>query len=377
MTNFWYIKDDFLKDRQRRIGASDIPKIIPNPEKPSESLAGYEQTPLTVWEEKTGRKERDPAGLPAEMGHYMENKALELFIRDKIGYEQGVLFRQQKETYEHLQARKLSPDPEQYQYDDGLHKLYHNTQYYRDSFIAHPDMIWIPPDDYEHGPAIVEAKSATYWSAKRRGIVDGYDFELTSWQGIPLKHYMQIQFQMVLFGVDVAYLSLVYDTSKHQVWKIEANKDHQAQIIDIAGRLAWHIENDIPPKEMVINQEDIKSLYPVIADDFTMLSGDEKEQAVKWAKAGKEAAGKVKTWTEKKKEAEDALAVLLKDMGEIRDSSGCIAKWQLRSGYERILSLSEIKKREGGLKNYRYLKRNGLLVPPGEPSRSVKIMLKE
>ena len=46
--NFWFIDRDFTKARSTRLGASDIPKLIPSPEKPTESLAGYEQTALTV-----------------------------------------------------------------------------------------------------------------------------------------------------------------------------------------------------------------------------------------------------------------------------------------------------------------------------------------
>ena len=53
MNKFWFI-GDFVEDRARRIGASDIPALIPNPENGTETLAGYGRTPVTVWQEKKG-----------------------------------------------------------------------------------------------------------------------------------------------------------------------------------------------------------------------------------------------------------------------------------------------------------------------------------
>lgn len=384
MRDFWYIKNDFHKARSKRIGASNAPAIIPNPEKPTESLAGYEQTALTVWQEKTGRKERDPAGLPAEMGHYMENKALELFIREMVGYEEGLRFLQEKIAYEMAVKKKLNPSIHGYMPKMNGHQFHHNTQYYNDWFIAHPDMIWIDPDGR---PAIVEAKSATYFSALRRegSIVQGYDFDLNTWQGIPLKHYVQIQFQLALFEIDTAYLSLIYDTSKHQIWKIEANREHQTEIINLASKLAKCIETDTPPRELIINQADVKELYPNVQDDFTILSGEKLEKATEYAKAGKYAAKQKKIWEDKEQDAKDALSTMLLSMGELRDTQGSIAKWGFKKDFAKLKKPSSDKTKDGFLKylskndliTYRYLKRKKYIVPPGEPTRSVKITWKE
>ena len=51
-----YIKN-FTKERSNKIGASDISKLIQHPEK-SESLYGYDETALTLWQEKTGKIHR-------------------------------------------------------------------------------------------------------------------------------------------------------------------------------------------------------------------------------------------------------------------------------------------------------------------------------
>jgi hypothetical protein len=82
--NFGYIQD-FYKSREGRIGASDITKMIPDPDCPSKSLAGYENTAITLWEEKVGLRKPDPAGLPALVGNRIEPTILEKFIFDFFG----------------------------------------------------------------------------------------------------------------------------------------------------------------------------------------------------------------------------------------------------------------------------------------------------
>ena len=109
MNNFWYISDNFHTARSTRIGASEISSCIPNPEKPGESLAGYGNTAITLWQEKTGRKERDPAGLPAEMGNWNEAKCIELFLRG-IDRGFGVDYLQSRLEYELLVARGIKPN---------------------------------------------------------------------------------------------------------------------------------------------------------------------------------------------------------------------------------------------------------------------------
>ncbi len=384
MQKFWYISGDFHKERSTRIGTSEFSAMIPDPEKPNESLAGYGQTAVTLWQEKTGRKKRDPAGLPAEMGHYLENKALELFIRQECNYQDGIDFRRKKEQYESLNAESPGRfNACNYQLEGPDDDYFHNTQYYNDQFIAHPDMIWcnnsvIAPARY----AIVEAKSASYWSAKRRegSLTRGYDLDLKSWHGIPLKHYMQIQFQLALFEIDTAYLALLYDTSQFHTWKIEANKNIQNQIIDLAGKMAWHIKNDTPPKNMAMNQKDIAALYPDIKDDFRVLKGLELASAKKYARAGKLADKKIKRWKEIKTDAVDGLSVLLKEYGEIMEGSDSIAKWGFTKKSEKSRTINQIKN-DFNEKDYkrirRYYEKNNLIIPPGEPSRSVKISFKE
>ena len=384
MNKYWFIKEDFLETRKRRIGASDIPALIPNPEKPTQTLAGYDRTPVTVWQEKTGRTGSVPAGLPAEMGHYLEPKAAELFIREVVGRDEGKLHMADRLR---LELARIGdgpvPDPQLFQSTPFLHE----TQIYTDAFIAHPDVLYDP----ERGnafldekpfmrwglkidlskPFIIECKSANYWSAKRRkdSLFSGYDFDDPTWHGIPLAHYFQIQWQLFMFGIDVAYLALLSNTSEFAVWRIVSNDGHRQQLIDIAGKLAHFIKTDTQPRELAINQKDIKDLYDELQPDFSYVQGWEKDEAHKIAERWHEADRQEKLWKGKKADAADAMAVLLKDRPELRDENGIIAKWQIRKGSERV-ALSEIRKNDPT--SYRYLKRKKLISTSKE-SRTVKI----
>jgi len=401
MTPYWYISNDFHEKRSTRIGASEVACLIPNPEKPNESLAGYDSTAVTLWQEKTGRKERQISGLPAEMGHWNEVKAIELFIR---GIDPAM-------AREYLRDRTIfgitdgDSHPQHFQHTPWKH----NTQWYNDQFIVHCDGIyepwgyresqdlitpslvdnWGPQSVDAHGytidlstPHLIEAKNHGYFAARRpeNSIVTGYDFDLKGWQGIPLKEYVQCQFQMANMDVDTNYLCLLTDHAlgTFHVWEIRRDRKTGDQLIDLASRFAWHVKHDDPPKEMAMNSLDIQALYPKIWEDFYFEGDPEKRQAIiEAAKAQVHAAEQEKAWKQKKDDASDALSVYLADNKELRiELDGeirTVAKWVERKGGERIAGLKEIAKDE---KAYRYLKRKGF-VNQGEDSRYVKVNLRE
>lgn len=381
MVKTWFIEGDFFKERSKRIGASDIPALIPDPERPTQTLAGYGRTPVSVWMEKTGRAEREPAGLAAEMGHYLEWKAIELVIRGCFGQEAGSKWFR-KRAYHELWGKatvrtELAQEP----------PFFYAVQYFRDGMICHPDAVYVPPKspmsrvDIEgvridlSKPFLIEAKSASYWSAKRKDRqLDGYDFQDKGWMGVPMKHYMQVQFQLALLEVDQALISLIYDTNSWGVWEIRANRSHQAKIVDLAQEMVWHIDNDKPPKDLAINKQDVVDLYPELGKDFVIVNGEERETAIDLAQKYRHHTAQSKAHAEKAQDASDSLAVMLKDRPELRDDEQCIVKWQVRKGSERVASLSSIKAND--VLAYRYLMRRGLITK-GSDSRSVAVKYKE
>lgn len=396
MTPYWYIRNNFLTSRSTRVGASEISAAIPDPEHPGQSLAGYDRTALTVWQEKTGRKERDNVGnLFTEMGHWNEVKAIELFIRG-INPDIAREYRRSRLEYERLSEQFPETRAEDYQ----TTPFRHNCQWYNDDFIVHPDGIWHPGESLDNGyallgeilahsyrinvdkPFLVEAKTASYWAAKRRNgsVVHGYDFDLRTWQGIPLKHYVQIQFQLACLDVEVCYLPLLYDSASFHVWEIKRDRKTGDRLIDLAAKLAYYIHKDIEPKELAMNAADIAEMYQTMTEDFAILSGPEASSIVQAASAYREGDELEKIGKQKKKDATDALAVYLKDTKELRvERDGEIvpvAAWIEKKGAERIIGLKEIRAMEKGAVIEKYLTRKGL-VKEGEGSRYVSVKWKE
>lgn len=389
MNNFWFIEGDFLKHRSTRIGASDIPKLLPNPAKPTESLAGYEQTPITLWQEKTGRKKRDSTGLAASMGHWVEPKIIHEFARGVFGDDYADEYLAERMRFEVLKMTDENRRAVRYQEPP----LLHNVQWYNNDLICHPDGIYIPPeDDIERGiadafglkidldnPFLLEAKNASFFSAFRRDddIINGYDAEKQGAQGIPLKHLAQIQFQLACFDVDVCYLALIYDSNKFGVWEVKRDRKTGDRLIDIAGKMAWHIKHDKEPYEFIMNAQDVIDLYGEAKEDFKMLSGSEAENAIMYAKKAKEASEQEKIWKQKGKDAKDALAVVAKDykyLKTVLDGEAVdIAQWVVRQGGERITALSEIEKTKPEIAQL--LRENGL-VEMSENSQFIKVNFK-
>jgi hypothetical protein len=272
----------------------------------------------------------------------------------------------------------------------------HNTQWYNDFAIAHPDGIWVPDTDATtntepvrkvHGlkidlskPFLIEAKTASSWAAKRPdgSRTRGFYRELKTWQGIPLKYYVQIQYQLEALDVNVAYLPLLYDSASFHVWMIGRNRKWGKKLFELASRMKWHIDNDKPPKDLAISIDDICTLYPTINDDFRLVTGDDGEKAVDLARIYKHADEQEKLWDNRKKDAASALSVYLADAKELRTNVDGeivpVAKWVDKKGSERCESLKTIK--EGKPEVYKYLDKKGCL-STGEASRYVKVCLKE
>lgn len=369
-----YIQN-FDKSRKSLIGSSDVPALIQHPEKP-ESIAGYERTALTVYLEKTGQKERDPAGLPAKLGHALEpyvlQEAISILADDKTacdflrGYMLCELEKDNKNGgYPNAPAFQNTP-------------WLHHTEAVNDYSVSHADCI------NQKDGILIEAKTASFWASMRRESdpYKGYDPKLKGHQGVPIAHYMQIQHQMLLYstvyGIQIkkGYIALIAN-SEFNMWEIKPDIKVQERLAELCSRMKQCIDTKTPPRELAMNADDIKYMYPEIKEDFKIISGDELQQAIEYAKMQKEASAQETAWKRKKEDAASALSVMLKDTGVLKgmiDGSMIdIASWQSRTGAERVMSLSEIKKNKE--KVYNYLVKNECIMK-GEDTRSVKVKYK-
>lgn len=364
----------FQKSRSTKIGSSDVPALIQHPEK-SESLAGYGRTALTVYEEKIGIRDREPAGNPAEVGHHMEPYALQKFIRNHYDDKTADKFFRGFMLCELDKTKDGYPTAAATQTTDFLH----HTEAVTDYSVSHADCVNIVK------PTFLESKNSGFWPSRRTDDpYTGYDKTIKGHQGIPLRNFFQVQHGTAVYqevyGIKftTANLILVSEGNTYE-WEIRIDTKIQERVLELCSYMKVCIDKKIPPKKLAMNVSDIKVMYPKLNEDFRLVSGEELTSAVEAAKKQKEAAEQLKAWKQKKEDAEAALSILLQDNkklqgiidGEIQD----IAVWQERSAGERIIGLKELKELDSGERLYKYMKKNGL-IKVGEDSRSVKVKLK-
>lgn len=401
--NYQYITD-FTKSRKNRIGASDVPWLIPHPVRQIESLAAYSDekghrhanTANDLYEMKINNI-RPESGFPAEMGHYLEGKILREFISDNIDrkiaddfFRGYMLHKIEQDT----QGKPVNPSP----YNNTPFK--HNTEAETEWGVAHGDCLYIADYSFTKKAGyekdweikknnikidlsdnfLIEAKSARYFAARRKDDpYTGYDLSLYTWQGLPLKVFFQCQFQMLLYGVDVCYVALLFDTSSKHYWRVDANKKYQAELQQLAMYMKTCLDTRTPPKNLMMNSKDIQALYPEIKEDFKELKDAELSEVIQAAIKFNEAKEQEKVWKQRKTEYEDKISIHLKDTqvlkGNIDGQIMDIARWKETGGAERIAGLKDIREREDGKTIEKYLKKKGL-INRDEKNRKPSIIIK-
>jgi hypothetical protein len=230
-------------------------------------------------------------------------------------------------------------------------------------------------------PFLIEAKSARFFSARRKeDPYTGYDLSLSSWQGIPLKIFFQTQFQMLLYGIDVCYVSLIFDTSSKHYWQINANKKYQAELQQIAIYMKQCLDTRTPPRYLLMNSKDIKALYPKIREDFREIKDAELSEVIQTAIKFNEAKSQEKIWKQRKDEYENSISIHLKDTKVLKGNIGGqildIARWKETGGAERVAGLAAIQEREDGKTILKYLKKKGLIQQDSK-NQKASIVIKE
>jgi hypothetical protein len=139
------------------------------------------------------------------------------------------------------------------------------------------------------------------------------------------------------------------------------------------------IDTKTPPRELVMNSKDIASLYPTIKEDFRDVQGDELDAILKIVATQKEANRQIKNWKRKEDEANEMISLHLKDTqmlkGRVNGSVVTLAKWKNTGGSDRVVGLTEIKKRVDSKRLLNYLKKNELLKTTAE-NRKPSIVIK-
>lgn len=297
MNEITRLKDkDFSKGR-RYIGASDVPTLALMNIK-------YGQTPYLLWEIKTGRQNPWTGNERSRAGKELEPIAL------KWGLEKLNVFGEKQDSREFL-----------VKFIKGKNHLSFMTlteSRHKNGFIvAHADLV------ESKQPYIMEAKTAGFFGGKRGDNINyGYDLNDLSANGIPSGVYLQVQAQMLCYGIPEAYVSAMLDTGIHRLYgPIRAHRPTQNKILALCERFWWHVEKDKPPKPEA--WADVVKMNPVLDAESKTVVGGDNEQKVKEIKAkAKKLRKRGKDIEEELEDMKNSIGLILGGNKYLESSSG-------------------------------------------------------
>ena len=328
MNKFWKI-EDFHQSRERCIGASDIPTLAGLNKK-------YNQTPLTLWEQKTKREEGFKGNSATYWGHKLEPLVLHEFIKQ--------FYSEELQTNQ-LMSEELERLVDAHARNDhlfGPFKILTEAKHPDYQFtVAHADLLsLVDPEN----PFLVDAKTGNYFSGKKGLDIDfGYSEDDLSEQGIPSAAYLQMQYQMMCYGVDTSYVAALINTSDFRIYgPIKAKKDIQEKCLTLAARFFDHLNDDTPPEPII--KEDVFKLFPNLKNETKVISNEDLVLALDAISERKKMKLQIKKLENKIEDIDDALHLLAGENTIVNDPEGNkiikISNYQTK----RIKGLKEIEK---------------------------------
>ncbi len=334
MNKFTYLKDkDFSKGRNY-LGASDIPTLALLNIK-------YGQTPLSLWEVMTGRKESWKGNTRTYAGNELEPLILKWGLSDIINKDVA-----HKWYIDRIKGKKNYLD-------------YHNyTEAVCPHFkhlVSHADLIKISSDDQ----FIVEAKSTGFFGGMRKDNPShGYDLEDDTIKGIPSSVALQIQTQMLCYDIKSAYVSVMIDTGiKKTYGPFTPDIKKQQYILALAEKFWWHVVKDTPPKPET--WEDVQKLNPELdKESKTVIIGETEQLIIEMKDKAKNLKKRQKEIDKELDDIKNSIGLIIGENAYLENSEGN----SLASAYNvtrESIKLSELKKEK--IKTYNSLKKAGFI----------------
>lgn len=322
MNKYWKIKD-FHGERSLGVGSSDIP-----------TLAGltrqYESTTLTLWESKTGRRPRWEGNEKTAWGHKLEGLVLREFIARRYDEDAADSF---------LTAKRRGRS-------DGIFKTDTEARHpVRTYALAHADLLIDPLSPKDDGePYIVEAKTTGLMAGKRReGVIfAGYDPDDLTAQGIPDAVFLQVQWQMYVYGVQTAWVAVLIDTSDYREYgPIAADPRVQEKCLALAERFWRLVKDDTPPAPETWG--DVQRLFPHQTDTTALIAGDDEASVREMISQDKILAARIKELDAERDDIKNAIGVLIGGNSVLAAPDGSILARSTEQTRETV-SLEKIKK---------------------------------
>lgn len=295
MNKFHYIKSDkqFQDIRLTKIGASDVPIIF----------GLTPQTPRELCLIKSGAIPPWGGDIRTDIGNDLEPVVLKHHFKEPDFIYNYYKIMQNPEIQKKNKTGKFL-------FTECFHKKY-------PWLMAHADCLVV--GDYSYG---IQAKTGGLWANTRRGDFDGYEIKDGTENGIPLKVYLQVQTEMMVYYLDNWVVSALIDTNNFYEWKIEANQKVQEKIIDVCLLFYECMESGKTPPP--IGKNDVLSILPECENVNLTILGDKAAEARFLYSKFKEVKEKINKLKDQKEDLEAALFLLAGGNRIISDELGKI-----------------------------------------------------
>ncbi len=288
-------REEWLHERRRGLGASDIAKI-----------AGISPwgSAYQVWAEKTGRLIDDEANEQMRWGSRFEGVVIDAWE------DQSGLFTIHRQGMFHHPAHRWARATV-----DGLA-----------CESPHSELIDVI--------GVVEAKTQT----------------TRAWDDIPSHYETQVQWQLFVTGLEQAWMPVLHFGRTLRVYEVEADARLQQQLVDIAGEF-WEefVVGDREPPAVGSDNQALQEVHPGDVTVAPVLASDELEDYVRRLRNLKE---QEKTVKRDQQALEAAIKQALGDSTSLVDETGReLLTWrpQHRAEYMvaakdfRVLRLKEVR----------------------------------
>jgi predicted phage-related endonuclease len=327
MNNFTYINQDtWLEDRNKGIGASDIPILCG---------ASNFMTPYELWEIKTSKAQQkitDETQILLDAGHEQEPITLYRFLKNKVNDK----FAKKILKY-HYENKKI---PE-------IEKTYLFTEFkYNDFMFAHPDMIYFDGHSYTN----IEAKFIEHKGNE-------WDFDDLTENGIPFKVYLQVQFQMMCTGLNKTIVCANYHGSQHCEFPIKVNPDLFPKFIKICTDFWQLVEQKEPPQPNTF--KDVQKLFPNKNFKSLLLPEDLEMETMFQKDKYNLLKQRIKKYEKEKDRIKTAVSTLMTNNNILQTANGEQIARIVSKEKEKIKKLSLIKKDHPRI--YKYLQKNNMI----------------
>jgi hypothetical protein len=298
-------RSDFHKRRSKTIGSSDIPVLF--------GLVKQYKTAYDLWKEMTGRmpgaNSDNQQSAPAALGHAIEGIILSRQIEELSDRETAHKFR--VDYYQHEDSRPTDWKP-------ATEFIPFSFSVYPDDnrFTASPDCVRIGDDEL-----IIEAKLGSRFANLRSSKKeDGYDLDDPTENGLPLRVYLQCQWQALVCGIDNIIVRALIDSVFEAQYTFKSNIAIQNKLVEAADKFLNLVKADKPPAPQNFN--DIKGIYDDVRDDVLIIGGQGAEEAEqlfndkqRWKQVEKEAKESIE-------DIKSALAVIMGDKRYLQSTTG-------------------------------------------------------